>query len=55
LEISGNAFMGHPGKDINLKVHFSLDVLVLFHIFKLYYRWHGFLTEFYILPLPNLS
>jgi hypothetical protein len=36
LEISGNAsFMGHSWRNINLQVHFSLEVLVLFHIFKL--------------------
>jgi hypothetical protein len=35
LEISGNAFMGNPWKDINLQVHFRLEVLVLYHINKL--------------------
>jgi hypothetical protein len=28
--------MGHPSKDIILQVHFSLDILVLFHIFELH-------------------
>jgi len=28
--------MGHPWKDINLQVHFKLEVL-LFHIFKYAY------------------
>ena len=27
--------MGNPWKDINLQVHFRLEVLVLFHIYKL--------------------
>jgi hypothetical protein len=35
LEIRGNASMGNPWKDINLQVHFRLEVLVLFHIYKL--------------------
>jgi hypothetical protein len=36
LEISGNTFMGHPWKYINLQVHFKLTCLGLFHIFKLH-------------------
>ena len=34
LEISGNSFMGHSQKAINLPGHVSLDELVLFHTFK---------------------
>ena len=33
-EINTNAFIGYPWKDINLQLHVSLQVLVLFHIFK---------------------
>ena len=42
MEISGNAFMGNHWKDTNLQVHFRLEVLVIFHIFKLHLYIIGF-------------
>jgi hypothetical protein len=35
--VSDLTFIGHPWKDINLQVHFSIKVFILFHIFKLNY------------------